>query len=158
VVVLGRRRLRVVLAAAVGAAAVAAGFAAAGFWWFTGYQRVVERYYQGIASDRPYAYWVWADIAVLAVSAGPLAGVILRRAVIVRGDRAVRLLPLAAATAIAAADLSGYSKAEVERIWLPFSVWIMAGAGLLPCDQRRIWLAVQAGTTLAVNHLVLTTW
>ena len=38
------------------------------------------------------------------------------------------LLPGAALLAILAADLSGYSKAEVERIWLPFAVWLLAGA------------------------------
>ena len=71
---------------------------------------------------------------------------------------AERLLPLAAAVAIVAADLSGLSKAEVERIWLPFTVWFAAGAVLLPPPSRRGWLAVQAATALLVNHLLLTTW
>jgi hypothetical protein len=70
----------------------------------------------------------------------------------------VVLLPLAAATAIVAADLSGLSKAEVERIWLPFAVWLPAGAGLLPPGSRRTWLAVQAATALLINHLLLTVW
>ena len=30
------------------------------------------------------------------------------------------------------ADLSGMSKAEVERIWLPFSLWIVVLPALLP--------------------------
>ncbi|WP_235945002.1 hypothetical protein [Verrucosispora sioxanthis] len=68
------------------------------------------------------------------------------------------LLPLAAAAAIVAADLSGYSKAEVERIWLPFTGWLMAGAALIPASGRRTWLTVQAAVALAVNHLLLTTW
>jgi hypothetical protein len=68
------------------------------------------------------------------------------------------LLPVAAAAAILAADLSGLSKAEVERIWLPFAVWLPAGAVLVPASDRRAWLAVQAGTALLVNHLLLTTW
>jgi hypothetical protein len=60
--------------------------------------------------------------------------------------------------AIVAADLSGLSKAEVERIWLPYAVWLLAATGWLPPEHRRGWLAVQAVTALAVNHLILTGW
>jgi hypothetical protein len=59
---------------------------------------------------------------------------------------------------VLAADLSGLSKAEVERIWLPFAVWLVAAAGLLPARQARWWLAAQVAVALAVNHLLLTTW
>jgi hypothetical protein len=68
------------------------------------------------------------------------------------------VLPLAALSAILAADLSGLSKAEVERIWLPFAVWLTAGAAMLPTPTRWFWLIVQAATALLVNHLLLTTW
>lgn len=142
----------------LGAAAVMIAFTAAGFWWLDGYHLTVKRYYQGIASDRPYAYWVWADLAILAVSAGPATAAVLRRAMIDRSRNASSLLPLAAALAILAADLSGLSKAEVERIWLPFAVWLTAGAALLPWTERRGWLAAQAVTALLVNHLLLTPW
>ncbi|RZU53640.1 hypothetical protein EV385_5571 [Krasilnikovia cinnamomea] len=170
--------------AGAGAALVAAGFTAAGFHWLTGYHLVIERYYQGLASRRPYGYWVWADLAVLAVSAGPAAAVIVRRAACTgwqagglragisgaghavvanlrrpgAGASGRWLLPLAVAAAIVAADVSGYSKAEVERIWLPFAGWLMAGAALIPPGDRRMWLAVQAAVALTVNHLLLTTW
>jgi hypothetical protein len=70
--------------------------------------------------------------------------------------RAVVVLPLAAFAAVLVADLSGLSKAEVERIWLPFAVWLPAGAVLLPHPRR--WLAAQAATALLVNHLMLTGW
>jgi hypothetical protein len=68
------------------------------------------------------------------------------------------LLPLAAVAAILVADVTGLSKAEVERIWLPFAVWLPAGAVLLPAPSRRGWLAIQAVTALLINHLVLTGW
>ena len=68
------------------------------------------------------------------------------------------MLPLAALSAILAADLSGLSKAEVERIWLPFAVWLTAGAALLPAPTRRFWLIAQAVIPLLVNHVLLTTW
>jgi hypothetical protein len=60
--------------------------------------------------------------------------------------------------AVLVADLSGLSKAEVERIWLPFAVWLTAGTGLLPAQQARWWLAGQAVLALAINHMLLTTW
>jgi hypothetical protein len=174
----GRGRRRTVWWALAGAALVAGAFTAAGFDWLTGYHLVTERYYQGVASRRPYAYWVWADLAIVVVSAGPAAAAVLGRAALNGWQAAATLrrrlengprrtavteysgwlLPLGAAAAIAAADLSGYSKAEVERIWLPFTVWLMAGATLLPTRDRRAWLAGQAAITLAVNHLLLTTW
>jgi hypothetical protein len=163
------RRYRPLVWSVLGAAAVVVAFTAAGFWWLDGYHLVVERYHQGIASDRAYAYWVWADVAALAVSAGPAAAVIIRRAmadlrarvpgrVLSRPVPVVALLPVAAAVAILIADLSGLSKAEVERIWLPFAVWLMAGSALLPAASRRSWLAAQAGTAILVNHLLLTAW
>jgi hypothetical protein len=152
------RRIRPLAWSAAGVMAVVAGFTVAGFYWFDGYHLVVRRYYQGLASHRPYPYWVWADLAVLAVSAGPAAAAILRRAAVGPGVAAQRLLPLAAALAILVADLSGYSKAEVERIWLPFAVWLSAGAGLLPKPGRRGWLAAQAAVALLVNHLLFTVW
>ncbi|WP_433686422.1 hypothetical protein ACQP0I_19455 [Micromonospora carbonacea] len=168
VVVLAGRHRPTVGWAFAGAAPVVAGFTAAGFWWPTGYHLVVERYYQGIAADRAYGYWVWANLALVVAAAGPAAAVLLRRAVLAGwravalrrpgAERATWLLPLAATAAIVAADLSGYSKAEVERIWLPFTAWLMAGAALIPPADRRTWLAVQAGVALTVNHLLLTSW
>ncbi len=154
-----RHRPMAAVEAGIGAAAVAAAFTAAGFWWFDGYQLVLIRYNQGWAAERPYTYWVWANLACATLSAGLAAAPILRRAVAgLRGRSATVLLPLAAATAMVMADLSGLSKAEVERIWLPFLVWLPAGAALLPPRSHRYWLAVQAGTALTVNHLLLTAW
>lgn len=154
--------------AVLGALAVAGVFAAAGFWWPEGYHLVVEHYYQGIASQRPYAYWVWANLAASALAAGPALVVAARRAVTrlwpARSWRLVdrwepaALLALAAVVAILLADLSGLSKAETERIWLPFTVWLLPAASLLPSGTRRGWLVLQAVTALAVNHLVLTYW
>lgn len=182
-VALVTRRVRPLVVAAPAALAVVAAFAAGGFWWLDGYRLLVVRYNQGIAADRSYAYWGWANLALLLLSAGPAVAPMLRRVVVRaagrrrrgsgeqgRGDGVARrwlprervppalALPLASALAIAVADLSGMSKAEVERIWLPFAVWLHAAAVLLPWRSRRFWLAVQAATALAVNHLVLTLW
>ena len=178
VAILGHRHRPAAWWALGGTALVAGAFTAAGFDWPTGYHLVIERYYQGIASRRPYGYWVWANLTILTVAAGPAAAVILRRAAVAgwQGISSLRpragiirpyggspgyaswLLPLAAAAAIVAADLSGYSKAEVERIWLPLTGWLMAGAALIPAASRRTWLTVQAAVALAINHLLLTPW
>lgn len=66
------------------------------------------------------------------------------------------LLALAALLALLAADLSGMSKAETERIWLPFAMWLLPAAALLP--RPRVWLAAQAALALLLNHLLLTGW
>ncbi len=162
-VVAAGRSLRTLLLAVLGAGVVVGVFALAGFWWLDGYHLVVERYYQGIGAKRPYSYWVWANLAclVLAVGLATVAGV--RRAAVAAVSRparrdAVVLLVVAALLAVAFADLSGLSKAEVERIWLPFAVWLLPATALLPAGSRRWWLAAQAALALAVNHLVLTIW
>ncbi|MEC3975190.1 hypothetical protein [Amycolatopsis sp. H20-H5] len=149
------------------ALAVVGVFALAGFWWLDGYHLVVERYYQGIAHLRPYSYWVWADIASFLIATGPAVVAGMRRTVtgafLEKPKRSllanpVLLIVLAAMLAVAFADLSGLSKAEVERIWLPFGVWLIPATALLPTGSRRWWLAAQAATALLVNHLVLTNW
>lgn len=154
--------------AIAGALVVVATFTAAGFWWWEGYQLVVERYYQGVAAKRPYGYWVWANLAVVAIVLGPAMVAGGRRAAVHsvfdkpwsrgRSWLPVAALASAALIAVAVADVSGLSKAEVERIWLPFAIWMIPATALLPAHTRRWWLAGQAVTALTVNHLVLTLW
>ncbi|GHH30579.1 hypothetical protein [Lentzea cavernae] len=132
--------------AVAGALAVVGAFAVSGFWWLDGYELVKLRYYQGIGDTRPYWYWVWANLAALALVIGP-AGI--------KGLRKDKWV-VAAGIAVLAADLSGLSKAETERIWLPFAVWLLVGTARL--GHHRRWLTAQAITALAVNHLVLTNW
>ncbi len=148
------------------ALAVAGVFALAGFWWLDGYHLVVERYYAGIAAHRPYWYWVWANLACLALVLGPAAAAGLRRTVprfldgLPGREPATPVVALVrgAALAVLTADLTGLSKAETERIWLPFAVWLVLAAAALPRSSRRWWLVAQAGTALAVNHVLLTNW
>jgi hypothetical protein len=156
------RRIVPLLLAGAGVTAVVAAFTAAGFWWFDGYQQVKIRYYQPgeYGLERPYGYWVWANLACLVVVLGPAGVAGLRRMFTPGQGQPLGLVLLCgtAALAVLAADLSGLSKAEVERIWLPFAVWLVTGAGLLPARQIRWWLGAQAVVALAVNHLLLTTW
>jgi len=165
-VIWATRNWRALVLAVLAALAVVAAFALAGFWWLDGYHLVVGRYHQSIAEFRPYAYWVWADLACLVLATGPAAVAGLRRAVphLHNGlpgrppTEPLVMLVRAAMLAVLTASLSGLSKAEVERIWLPFAVWLVAGAALLPASTRRGWLAAGAAVALAVNHLLLTNW
>lgn len=149
--------------AAIGALAVALAFAAAGFWWFDGQSAVVVRYYEGIGARRPYSYWIWANIAVLAIAVGPavVAGL---GAAISRLRRVGRRVPpsywlaAAALVGVVVATLSGLSKSEVERIWLPFMIWIIPLTAALAPSRKRWWLAAQVLTATAVAVLLDTTW
>jgi methylthioxylose transferase len=141
--------------------AVVAVFAWAGFWWFDGYNLVQQRYWQGIANDRPFQYWSWANLAsvVCAIGLGSVAGI--SRAFdlsAIRQRCGLHLLVLAALSAILLADLSMLSKAETERIWLPFMVWLTAAPALLPRPSHRWWLAANVVGALAINHFIFTNW
>ena len=270
----GMRAMWPAVAALLGVALLVVAFAAAGFWWLDGYHLVVQRYYQGIAAERPYSYWVWGNLAATVCSVGLAAAAALHRVVrgvlpgsgasavgataddnvrsmhgessaggappsgtgvperlpehvgpvadaaettvtsqrrkagddetagagsasreadersprravlgMSRGDDSARagsgtarrawverlrgwragmdpaaLLAAAGVLAVVAADLSGLSKAETERIWLPFDMWVLAGTALLPQRNARIWLALQAAAALSLNHLLMTNW
>lgn len=156
-----RAALSTLVPAVLAALAVAAVFLAAGFWWFDGYLLVQERYWQGIASDRPFQYWGWANFAsvVCAIGLGSVAGI--GRALdiaAIRRRSGLHLLILGALLAIVFADLSRLSKAETERIWLPFTMWLVAAAALLPRPSHRWWLALNVIGALTLNHLILTNW
>ena len=59
---------------------------------------------------------------------------------------------------VALADASGMSKAEVERIWLPFIPWLTVSCALLPHGWRRWGLGLQVVAALLVQHLFYTAW
>ncbi len=156
-----RAVLRALGPAALTSLAVAVAFAVAGFYWFDGYTLVQQRYWQGIAKDRPFQYWSWANLAcvVCAIGLGSVAGISrLFDPGAVRRRCGFPLVLLAMLAAIVFADLSMLSKAEVERIWLPFTIWLTAAPALLPIRSHRAWLAVNAVGALVVNTIMVTNW
>jgi len=159
-VLVSARSWRPLPVAAAAALAVVLGFAAAGFSWWEAYPVLRERYYDGIAQDRPQSYWWWGDLACLVVSAGPLLlpGLAAAAGRPVRAARVALLLVAAAVLAVALADASGMSKAEVERIWLPFVPWLTVSFALLPERWRRWGLAAQVLSALLVQQLLYTVW
>jgi hypothetical protein len=156
-----RSAIRILVPAVLVALTIAAVFVVAGFWWFDGYTLVQERYWQGIANDRPFQYWSWANLAsvVCAIGLGSVAGIgrVFDIAAI-KQRLGLHLVVLGALLAIAFADLSMLSKAETERIWLPFTVWLTAAAALLPARSHRWWLALNVVGALLLNHFILTNW
>jgi hypothetical protein len=156
-----RAALGALVPAVLAALAVVGVFAVAGFWWFDGYTLVQERYWQGIANDRPFQYWSWANLAsvVCAIGLGSAAGI--GRAfdiAAIKRRSGLHLVVLGALLAIVFADLSMLSKAETERIWLPFTVWLTAAGALLPPRSQRWWLALNVAGALLLNHFILTNW
>ncbi|KOV65558.1 membrane protein [Streptomyces sp. MMG1121] len=173
VLVLGRAGLRerpvLLLPLLAGLAVFPVVFTLAGFNWWEAYHLLITRYYQGVGGTRPYGYWVWANLACTVVITGLATSAGLRRTSAVlltsRGPGTTRpgsarirlaLLVTAALLTLLIADLSGMSKAETERIWLPFALWLLPACSLL--THPRAWLSAQAVLALLVNHLLLTGW
>ncbi|MEU6547417.1 hypothetical protein [Streptomyces sp. NPDC046859] len=160
---LGSARVRALPFVLAGCAVVPLVFTAFGFSWWEAYGLLVTRYHQGVGGDRPQLYWVWANLACLVAVVGVAVVAGLRRAGAVPLRRArtdpdgrLGVLVLAALAALLVADLSGMSKAETERIWLPFALWLLPATAFL--TGARGWLAAQALVALLVNHLLLTGW
>jgi hypothetical protein len=150
--------------AVLAASAVVCAFGVYGFWWWEALPALHDRYWAGVARNRPTSYWWWGNLAALTFSAGPMVWVGLtalgRRAreVGIDGARVVRWLAAAACLMVLAAELSGMSKAEVERIWLPFVPWLLVACALLPHRWRRAGVVIQVSVALVVQHLLFTGW
>lgn len=151
--------------AAAAALAVVLAFAAAGFVWWEALPVLHERYWDGVAGRRPTVYWLWANLAALVFCAGPLLGAALAssaramaQAVRRPSRQPVAALVLAGVLMVVLADLSLMSKAEVERIWLPFVPWLMLSSAFLPTRWRRPGLVLQVCFALLVQHLLWSDW
>jgi hypothetical protein len=140
-----------VVAALGGAAAVSAAFAAGGFLWPVGVLATHAEWAADPGAERPYLYFVVANLGVLALICGPATAAGLVRL----GSRGMGALVGAALLAVLALDLSGVTRGEVERIWVPYALWIGLAASMM---AGRRWLAVQVMTGLLLQSLVLSPW
>jgi len=151
-IAVGRRRPAAVGWAAAGVALVFAIFLAARFNWLDGLQATREQYLAGVSRRRPYAEFLVISLAAFALALGPAAVAGLARL----RDHGAWLLAGGALVAVAAADLSGMSKGETERIWLPLAPWLLVATAALRCS--RGWLAAQVALALALALGVRSPW
>ncbi len=144
--------------------AVVGVFALLGFNYLEALSVLHDRYWAGVARNRPAAYWLWGNLAALTFSAGPALGAgLVHQFSSFKSHRSrpaavVVALSGAAVLMVALADLSLMSKAEVERIWLPFVPWLLLSCALLPARWARPLLGIQVVAALVVQHLLFTGW
>jgi hypothetical protein len=149
------RAWRPVLVATATATACIAAFVPLGFSWLEGIG-AVGRAHDALGPGRPYPYLLVGNLAAAAIVIGPAvaAGLAVTR------DRRLWALLGGAVLAMAVADVSGLSRGGVERIWLPFAVWLLPAAASLATRHRwgRLWLAAQAAVPLWVLLHIQPPW
>lgn len=158
-VLIMRRRLDLLAIAGLGALGVAGAFAVQGFWWLDGLEATRAEYWKGVARHRSWTYYLSAgNPAAFALATGPAW--VLGLARLTRGRLQPWLPALAASGAVLVANLSGLSKGEVERIWLPYVPWVVLGAGSLsPGPARlRVLLGCQVLIGLVLQATLKSPW
>ena len=111
-------------------------------------------YDAGIASIRPYPFWLPGSPVAFGVAIGLPTALYALRA-LARADP----IALALAAIVVAAALLGLTEAETERIWLfllPFAA--LAAATALPLHRIRLIVAALAAQALATELLFVTAW
>jgi hypothetical protein len=117
--------------------------------------RATENVYRNsLAQIRPYWFWVLGSPIAWAVCAGlPLTGGWL--AAVRRRDPGA----LALVAVVAIASVLAFTKAETERIWLPFiPLACAAAATAIPPRRLRLVLLALAGQALLTQLLFETVW
>ncbi len=149
------RRWRPLLIAAGVAMACVLAFVPFGYWWIAGLFGTKEQY-DTFGLDRPYGFFVVNNLAAWALVLGPATAVALARL----RDRRLWILVGGGLAAALIADLTGLSNAEVERIWLPFALWVLPAAAVLGGHRyaTRGWLALQVGSAVALTAVVSPFW
>ena len=122
-----------------------------GFWWPDGLAATRRAYLAGWAPGRAGWVFVWLNVCAFAFAVGPAVAPALQR---LRRSGAA-LLVAGALAGVLLADLSLMSKAEVERIWLPWVPWVLVATVSL---RGRGWLAAQAATGLGIQLALRSTW
>jgi methylthioxylose transferase len=112
-----------------------------------------DRYREGIARLRPYAFWFFGSPAAFLLMLGPVAWFAARS--LGRGEASA----VALAAVIAVSVLAGYTKAETERIWLflvPFAC--LAAARSLSARRLPAVLLACAAQAVLVEIFLFTKW
>ncbi len=146
---------RAVLVAAGCAVMVLLALLPLGYSWIAGL-RATKHEYHVLDIDRPYWAFLIINLGAFALALGPasIMGLVSLR------DRRLWMIVGGGLAAAALAGLSGLSSGEVERIWLPFTIWVLpAGAALAASrGSARRALAVQAASAIALVSIITTQW
>ncbi len=167
-VLLLTRRVRLALVAAGGVLLVLLALRGLGFDWLTGLRTTRTIALAGVQSSRPYLAFILISPAAFALALGPATAAGLARL----RDRRLWLLAGGALAALVLSDLSGISRGETERIWLPFAPWLLVATAALATRAPRHaqaggtrvlgaprgWLAAQVACAFAVELIVSTSW
>ena len=151
-IAVGRRAPAATAWVAGGVTLVVGAFLALRFNWLDGLAATREQYLAGVSRRRPYAEFLVISLAAFALAVGPAAVAGLTRL----RDSGAWLLAGGALVALAAADVSGMSKGETERIWLHLVPWLLVATSAL--TRARAWLTVQIGLALALQLAVRSPW
>jgi hypothetical protein len=150
------RRYRTVVIVIVGSSIVVAVSGWIGLWWLEAFLAARPLVLQSVVRLRPYPYFLLANIGALLIAVGPavwLGSIRARRGpLLILAGSSLALMMLA--------NLSGMSKGEVERIWLPFLPWLVPAA-VAAFDEPRLrttWLLVQVMWTIGLQVLVRSPW
>lgn len=153
VVLLWRGRTAAAGAMVAGALVAPAGLALLGFDWLAGWEAVRAQYAKGVARQRPYGYFLFSNVAAFAVAVGPAAVAGLAG---LRRSRAWWLVG-GALGGLLVANLSGMSKGEVERIWLPFVPWVVLATCSIRSGRARTgWSVATMVLTVAIQWRLAT--
>jgi hypothetical protein len=151
---LGRAAKLAAACAAVAAVFYATLWLATGYDPIAAYRATAHRYYLGAGHRRPYWFWLFGDLTAFGVGLGVPTLLGLARGL---ARRSVPALALAAI--LLAASASGYTKGEVERIWMFLTP--MAAVAAAPAMRRfspPVVVCMLAGQALVVELLFRTPW
>ncbi len=137
----------------LGAALLPVLLTAGGFWWPDGVAATRIAWLDGYGSTRPYLYSFLGDVAILAVLVGPATAV----AAVRRQGRVTAALAGSAFFALLVLGLSGVTRLETERIWMPFAPWLVLLTAALP-GRARGWLLLNAACAITFQLLVRDVW
>ena len=159
VIAFAYKRVTLLIPVAVAAGVVLVAFVPFGFWWLDGLRETRHQYLIGMATHRPWWFFIIANIAAFSIAVGPMTwlGIAWMR------QRGHVVFVVAIIGGVIAADVSGMSKAEVERIWLPFAIPLLAAGAALWVGRRpllwvRVALVAQVGVAIAVQTLINSQW
>ena len=111
-------------------------------------------YRTGIAQGRPYAFWLFGSpVAFLFTLGLPITWYAFRA--LAAGERTA----LAIFAVLGVATVLGFTKAETERIWLPFAPLLcLAAAAVLPRHRLTLVLGLLAAQALVSELLYDAVW